>query len=84
MTAEASGLTDEEKEKLKELGVETSDEPSEDAPEQPNGVLIVRIEDEEGNISTDTVPLGNVKATEVQTIIELGLSNWRAKLGLNG
>ncbi len=52
--------------------------------EQPNAVLILRIEDDAGNISTDAVPLGDVKATEVQTIIELGLSNWRAKLGLDG
>jgi hypothetical protein len=53
-----------------------------DAP--PNAVLIVRVEDEQGNVSTDAVPLGDVKPTEVQTIIELGLANWRAKLGLNG
>lgn len=47
----------------------------------PNGVLIVKTTDEEGNIGTNTVPLGNVIATEVQTIIELGLKGWRQKLG---
>ena len=47
----------------------------------PNAVLILRIEDEEG-IKTDVVPLGDVKATEVATILELGMRSWRAKIGL--
>ena len=50
--------------------------------EQPNGVLIVRQKNDQGGIATDTVPLGDVEPTEVQTIIELGLAGWRQKLGL--
>jgi len=51
--------------------------------EQPNAVLVVKIQDEDGSISTDVIPTGNVQATEVQTLIELGLVAWRQKIGLS-
>lgn len=57
--------------------------PEGEAQEQPNGVLIVRVEEENGAVNTDTVPLGDVKPTEVQTVIELGLGVWRKKVGLD-
>ena len=48
--------------------------------EQPNAVLIVKITDENG-VRTEVQPLGDVQPTEVQTLIELGLQSWRAKIG---
>lgn len=60
------------------------DAPAEAAPEEapPNGVLVVKVIDENGNIATDTQPIGNVQPTEVQTLLELGVSSWRRKIGL--
>lgn len=52
------------------------------AEETPNGVLIVRTQDDDGNIGTNTVPLGDVTILEVQTVLELGLASWRKKIGL--
>lgn len=52
------------------------------AEQPPNAVLIVRVEDDQG-IHTEVVTLGDVKATEVATIIELGMRSWRAKIGLS-
>jgi hypothetical protein len=56
----------------------------EEAPQQANGVLIVRIDQEDGGIKTDVIPVGDARATEVSTLIELGLAAWRAKIGLDG
>lgn len=64
------------------LKIEPDDpqEPSDDSTE-PDGVLILKIKDENG-IATEVVPLGAVEATEIQTLIELGLQSWRSKIGL--
>lgn len=48
----------------------------------PDGVLIVKNVDEQGNLSVNVVPTGNVQITEVQTIIEVGLRFFREQLGL--
>lgn len=60
------------------------DAPVEAAPEETptNGVIVVKITDEQGNVMTDTQPIGNVQATEVQTLLELGVGAWRRKIGL--
>lgn len=59
----------------------------EDDPDPPaahtDGVLIVKVTNENGDISTDVVPLGDVRLTEVQTLLELGRAKWRAKIGLD-
>ena len=60
----------------------------ETSPEQPqelpDGVLVVKAVQENGDIVIDAVPVGNVQATEVLTILELAQANFRAKIGLNG
>jgi hypothetical protein len=63
--------------------VEAPAEAAEDQPQPPNGVLVVRIEQPDGTITTDTFPQGDVKATEVETILGLGLIGWRSKVGLS-
>lgn len=47
-----------------------------------NGVLVIRKIDDEGNVSVAAVPIGDVTSTEVQTILELGLREWRERIGL--
>lgn len=58
---------------------------TEAAEEKPlNGVLVARVVSDDGSIYTDIQPVGDVQLTEIQTILELGLQAFRAKLGLNG
>lgn len=52
-------------------------------PEQPDAVLILKKQNADGGIDTQAVPLGNVQATEVATLIELGLQSWRKAIGLS-
>ena len=52
------------------------------ADKQPDGVLILKKPSADGGIDTQAVPLGDVQATEVQTLIELGLQSWRKSIGL--
>ena len=47
-----------------------------------NAVIIVRRETPDGGVETDVFLNGDVKATEAQTILELGLAAWRKKIGL--
>lgn len=55
----------------------------EKAEEVPlNAVVIIKNTDDKGNIGTEVVSQGDVLATEVQTLIELGLASWRVKIGL--
>lgn len=54
-----------------------------ESDEQPvSAVIVVRNKDEQGNISTDIV-LQNVEPDMVQTLLEIGLAGWRAKIGLD-
>ncbi len=54
-----------------------------DPPEAtaPNAVVIHRLE-EDGQIKTVVQPVGDVRATEVQTLLELGILSWREQIGL--
>lgn len=52
--------------------------------ETPDGVFVVKVVDEQGNIGIDAQPVGNVQATEVLTILELAQATFRAKIGLTG
>jgi hypothetical protein len=54
-----------------------------ETPKDPDAVVIVKITDDRGNVSTAVQTLGDLQATEVQTIIEIGLKGWRDQLGLN-
>lgn len=47
-----------------------------------NGVVIVREFNEDGGVGTKVILSGNVKPTEVQTIIDLGLKGWREQIGV--
>lgn len=56
---------------------------AEEIPPQPNAVVILKSVGDDGSITTDVTTSGEVQATEVQTLIELGLRSWRAKIGLD-
>lgn len=63
--------------------VATDVDQPEEAPTvtQPDAVVIHRIE-EDGQIRTVVQPVGDVRVTEVQTLMELGLQAWREQIGL--
>ncbi len=55
----------------------------ETTPETPlDAVIIVKRLNDDGTIATDVLTNGSVLATEVQTLIEMGLKAWRQKIGL--
>lgn len=76
VTDEVKSLADEDSDLR--FGTEDAAPPQEEV----DGVIILRIKTEEGNIATDVGPLGSVEADQVQTLIELGLKSWRSKIGL--
>lgn len=60
-------------------------ENAEAAPEQPqipNAVLVVKAQDENGNIAVDVQTIGNVQPTEVLTLLEIAGPSFRQKIGL--
>lgn len=57
------------------------DEESENSIAEVNAVIVVRRETENG-IETEVFLNGDVKATEAQTVLELGIASWRKKIGL--
>lgn len=54
----------------------------EEQEEVLDAVIVVRTVGEDGSISCRAIPQGNVQATEVQTILELGVLEWRQRIGL--
>jgi hypothetical protein len=48
----------------------------------PNGVIVIKSVADDGSITTEVSPLGNVQATEIQTLLELGVQSWRRQIGL--
>lgn len=57
----------------------------EDTQPAPNGVLVIKtVDPETGNIRVNAEPLGDVLATEVQTLLELSVGAWRQRIGLSG
>lgn len=54
------------------------------APQEraPDGVFIVVNRDENGGVGTGIQTVGDVKVTEIQTIIELALKAFRNDVGL--
>lgn len=55
-----------------------------EAAETIDAVVVIKQTAEDGSISTDVVLQGEVKATEVQTILELAVRGWRQRIGLVG
>jgi hypothetical protein len=53
-----------------------------EVPQAPDAVVVTKTVDEAGNITVDVSPLGNIQATEIQTILELGVARWRQMIGL--
>ncbi len=53
------------------------------APEKElDAVSVVRTITEGGGVHTEIVVQGDIRATEVSTILELGLARWREQIGL--
>lgn len=52
------------------------------AQETPNGVLVTKIVDADGRLSTSLQVLGDVQITEAQFLLELGIKEFRQALGL--
>lgn len=50
--------------------------------EQPDGVLVHRIDDGQGGFRTQVQVVGDVRITEIETILKVGLRGFRADLGL--
>lgn len=72
-----------EPEVLEGEAVEVEDAPVNAADEQPlNAVIVVKIEDENGNIGTNVIPNGDVRPTEIQTLLELAINSWREQIGV--
>jgi hypothetical protein len=49
--------------------------------EEPVGVFVVKVKDEQGNIRTDIQPIG-VELTEIDTLLRLGRKRWLELIGL--
>lgn len=62
---------------------EIVDAPSESAPEDQPLVALVVTRDAAGNASVEPLAQGDVRVTEVDSIIVLGLKRWRQKAGLD-
>lgn len=62
---------------------ESSKATDSEKPEGINGVVVIRREEDNGDITTDVQIIGDVKPTEVQTVLELAVPAWRAKIGLS-
>lgn len=55
--------------------------PVEEKETSIDAVLVLK-KVEGDSISTEVQPLGDVQATEVQTLLELGVKRWRNQIGL--
>lgn len=49
-----------------------------------DAVIVIKTTADDGTIKTQVMTNGTVQATEVQTLLELGLKGWRERLGLVG
>lgn len=54
----------------------------EKAEEAVDAVLCVRRIADDGSVTVDPQPVGDMRLTEVATVLELGLERWRQKIGL--
>lgn len=59
-------------------------EPAE-APQQETAPVVIILKETDpatGNISTKVLPQGDVRPTEVETLIKLGLQAWQRQIGV--
>lgn len=49
---------------------------------QVSGVLVAKVKNE-GIVGTEVHIIGEIEPTEVQTLLELGVLQWRQKIGLS-
>lgn len=70
-----------------EADIEISEEPPDgaevEAIQLPTVIILVERGDD-GKIDTDVVAQGDVRATEIETVLKMGLNKWRQKIGLPG
>jgi len=52
--------------------------------QQPTVHVLVERDPETGNIDVDVIATGDVRATEVESLLKLGLNKWRGKINLPG
>ncbi len=57
-------------------------EPAAEPQSQPDGVVVLKKVKDDGSIYTEVSPIGKAQATEVQTLLELGVIGWRKQIGL--
>lgn len=55
-----------------------------EAQQAPPGVLVMKSKDAQGNIGVRAEPVGGVEPTEVLTLLELAIDEFRARVGLRG
>ena len=58
------------------------DVPPPPEPDPVDAVIVVKKLGPQGDIQTEVILNGKVQATEVQTLLELGLRGWRKQIGL--
>lgn len=58
-----------------------NEDPAVEEDKPLDGVFVVVQRGEDGGISTDVAPQGDVRITEIQTILEVTLAGFRQKLG---
>lgn len=63
---------------------EKTEVPSDELPpEQPlAAVIVVKRIDEDGTITPEVTFQGDIRPTEVQTLLETGVLRWRQQIGL--
>lgn len=62
------------------MSQELQPDPTPDGP--PNGVLVVKVIDENGGIGVSIAPTGDVQVTEVLTLLSLALNATKGHLGI--
>lgn len=61
---------------------ELAEQDAANAPAPANGVFVEKQKDERGNIGVRAQPVGDVEPTEVLTLLELAIDEFRTRVGL--